>query len=154
MLGDVNITFCYITLFVHRQSICSHQTEIKLHSKISSKSVSNIEIWSITHAIYRLIDQWAYTIQIQTTLEPHPNIHSSTLKAVHISKQPKPKSLTDKTLVRTLAKSVNEKGTTWTLHWRAKSGAFPAPHVTPVMLSCISSSRKQSYKATDLERDH
>ena len=51
-------------------------------------------------------------IQIQTTLEPHPNIHSSTLKAVHISKQPKPKSLTDKTLVRTLAKSVNKKGTT------------------------------------------
>ena len=33
----------------------------------------------------------------QTTLEPHPNIHSSTLKAVHISKQPKPKSLTYKT---------------------------------------------------------
>ena len=29
------------------------------------------------------------TIQIQTTLEPHPNIHSSTLKAVHISKQTK-----------------------------------------------------------------
>ena len=30
-------------------------------------------------------------IQIQTTLEPHPNIHTSTLKAVHISKQTKPK---------------------------------------------------------------
>ena len=32
---------------------------------------------------------------MQTTLEPHPNTHSSTLKAVHISKQPKPKLLTD-----------------------------------------------------------
>ena len=35
---------------------------------------------------------------------------------IYIPNHTKPKSLTNKTLVWTLAKSVNEKGTTWTLH--------------------------------------
>ena len=78
-----------------------------------------------------------------TTLEPHPNHIFVNIKVSPYQSKQNQNRWPIKSLSGHWWNQWIKKRTTWTLHWRVKLGApeewaFPASHVTPIMLSCVS----------------